>query len=97
MGEPSDGIRSKLRPRGAMPFFWPSSSPEHTHTNPMFCCVQEKLEHGKVHCLIASSNGRYTIGFTGGIRLNPMALLNKNQIDSSKAITKFEILKTKRD
>ena len=59
-------------------------------------CVQEKLEHGKVRCLIASSNGRYTIGFTGGIRLNPMTLLNKNQIDPSKAITKFEILKTKR-
>lgn len=59
-------------------------------------CVQEKLEHGKVHCLIASSNGKYTIGFTGGIRLNPMTLLNKNQIDSSKAITKFKILKTKR-
>ena len=59
-------------------------------------CVQEKLEHGKVHCLIASSNGKYKIGFTGGIRLNPMTLLNKNQIDPSKAVAKFKILKTQR-
>lgn len=60
-------------------------------------CVQEKFEHRKVHCLIASSNGRYTIGFTGGMRLNPMTLLSKNQIDPNKAITKFEVRKTKRD
>lgn len=58
-------------------------------------CVQEKFKKGKVSCLIASSNGKYTIGFTGGQNLNPMTLLNKNQIDQNSKIVDFKIIKNK--
>ncbi len=55
--------------------------------------VQEKFERGRVSCLIASSNGKCTIGFIGGKNLNPMTLLNKNQINPKMQITDFEISK----
>ena len=58
-------------------------------------CVQEKFERGKVFCLVASSNGKFTLGFTGGINLSPMTLLNKNQIKAEMAIVDFEVEKKK--
>ena len=58
-------------------------------------CVQEKFERGRVCCLIASSNDKFTLGFTGGINLSPMTLLNKNQIKAEASIVEFEVKKEK--
>lgn len=55
--------------------------------------IQEKFNKGKASCLIASSNGKYTIGFIRGYHLNPMTLLNKNQISLVDCITEFKITK----
>ena len=56
---------------------------------------QEMLEKNRVKCKIASSDGKYTLGFVQTSRFIhvPLTLLNKNQIDLSLAITEYEIIK----
>lgn len=58
---------------------------------------QELFAKGRVFCLLASSDGMCTLGFTGGKgSLNPHTLLNKNQINLSEGITDLIIQKHKR-
>ena len=54
--------------------------------------IQEKYSKGKVTCLIAASEGNYTLGFTGGKGpLNPMTLLNRNMLDHSLTVNRYTI------
>lgn len=49
--------------------------------------IQENYSRGKVTCLIAASEGKYTLGFTGGSgALNPMTLLNRNMLNHKISI-----------
>ena len=58
---------------------------------------QESFSKGRVICLLATSDGEFTLGFTGGkYTLNPHTLLHKNQIDSSVGITNIKISKKSR-
>lgn len=54
--------------------------------------IQENYTRGKVSCLIAASEGKFTLGFTGGTgALNPMTLLNRNTIDHDKSTKNYSI------
>ena len=54
--------------------------------------IQENYSRGKVTCLIAASDGTFTLGFTGGNGpLNPMTLLNRNMIDHSASTKDYKI------
>ena len=54
--------------------------------------IQENYSRGKVTCLIAASEGTFTLGFTGGNGpLNPMTLLNRNMINHSISIKEYQI------
>ena len=54
--------------------------------------IQENYSRGKVSCLVAASDGKFTLGFTGGISaLNPMTLLNGNMINHSESTKKYSI------
>ena len=49
--------------------------------------VQENFVRNNVICKIATSDGRFTIGFTGGERsVYPKTILNKNRLDETKTI-----------
>lgn len=58
--------------------------------------VQEKLVSGRVICLLAATDGTFTLGFTGGKTVNPMSLLNKNKTDPALAILDFVTEKKRR-
>ena len=59
--------------------------------------IQENYSRGKVSCLIATSEGTFTLGFTGGEgSLNPMTLLNRNTIDHSLSTKQYKITIKKR-
>ena len=59
--------------------------------------IQENYSRGKVTCLIAASEGTFTLGFTGGKGpLNPMTLLNRNTIDHSLSTKQYKITIKKR-
>ena len=59
--------------------------------------IQENYSRGKVTCLIATSDGTFTLGFTGGSGpLNPMTLLNRNTIDHSVSTKSYTIVIKKR-
>ena len=59
--------------------------------------IQENYSRGKVTCLIAASEGTFTLGFTGGTGpLNPMTLLNRNMIDHSLSTKQYKITIKKR-
>ena len=59
--------------------------------------IQENYSRGKVTCLIATSDGAFTLGFTGGSGpLNPMTLLNRNTIDHSVSTKSYTIVIKKR-
>ena len=53
------------------------------------------LEKNTVKCKIASSDGKYTIGFiqTSSFIHVPLTLLNRNQIDISLAILDCKVIK----
>ena len=54
--------------------------------------IQENYSKGKVVCLIAASDGKCTIGFTGGKgTLNPMTLLNRNTIDHKLSTKEYNL------
>ena len=54
--------------------------------------IQENFTSGKVKCLIAASEGTFTLGFTGGDgALNPMTLLNRNKINPYCAINEYNL------
>lgn len=54
--------------------------------------IQENYTRGKVSCLIAASEGKFTLGFTGGSgALNPMTLLNRNTIDHNKSTKNYSV------
>ena len=57
---------------------------------------QEMFERNTVKCLIASTNKKYTLGFSGDEILWPKTLLNSNRLDPNKTISKYEILKNTR-
>lgn len=55
--------------------------------------IQENYSRGKVVCLIAASEGTFTLGFVGGNGpLNPMTLLNRNMIDHSLSTKQYKIM-----
>ena len=55
--------------------------------------IQENYSRGKVVCLIAASEGTFTLGFVGGNGpLNPMTLLNRNMIDHSLSTRQYKIM-----
>ena len=58
--------------------------------------VQEKMVSGRVICLLAATDGAFTLCFTGGRVINPMSLLNKDKTDPALAITSFVIERKKR-
>lgn len=54
--------------------------------------IQENYTRGKVFCLIAASEGKFTLGFTGGAgALNRMTLLNRNIINHNKSTKNYSI------
>ena len=55
---------------------------------------QENYNKGNIQCLLATSDGKFTIGFTGGhYSLNPQTLLHKNLLDPTKTISNIQITK----
>ena len=56
---------------------------------------QEMLVKNTVKCKIATSDGKYTIGFiqVSSLIHVPLTLLNRNQIDPSAGISNYEITK----
>ena len=53
--------------------------------------VEEDFSSGSVRCKIATSEGTYTLGFTGTSFLVPNTLLNKDKIREKKQIVDFEM------
>ena len=57
---------------------------------------QETFIKGKVQCIIATSDGKYTLGFTGGKGpLNPLTLLHKDMLNG-EIITDAVVTKIQR-
>ncbi len=53
--------------------------------------VQEQFVKNRVICKIATSDGSFTIGFSGGSKfVYPMTVLNKNRLDEKKPIFKIK-------
>ena len=51
--------------------------------------AQEQFEKNRVICKIATTDGLFTLGFTGGkYCVYPKTVLNKNHLDESKPIIK---------
>lgn len=58
---------------------------------------QELFHKGKVKCIIAASDRKYTLGFTGGKgSLNPLTLLHNDFLDNETAIKDVAIIKITR-
>lgn len=58
---------------------------------------QESFVKGKVKCIVAASDRKYTLGFTGGEGpLNPLTLLHNDFLDDENAIGDITIAKIKR-
>ncbi len=58
--------------------------------------LEECFSKGKVTCVLAVTQGEFTIGFDGSKILFPKSLMHKNRIDESKAITQFKLDKIKK-
>ena len=52
--------------------------------------AQEQFVKNRIVCKLATSDGSFTIGFTGGKhRVYPKTVLNKNRLDETKPIIKI--------
>ena len=55
---------------------------------------QESFVKGKVKCIIAASDRKYTLGFTGGKgSLNPLTLLHNDFLNNEIAVDNIKIIK----
>lgn len=54
--------------------------------------VEEDFSSGSVRCKFATSEGTYTLGFTGASFLAPNTLLNNDKIRETKQIVDFEMI-----
>ena len=58
--------------------------------------LEETFSKGRVTCTLVATQKDFTIGFDGVDVLYPKTLMHKNRVDSSKAVTHFELYKVKK-
>lgn len=54
--------------------------------------LQENFKKGSIPCCLGTTNGDFSVGFIGK-SLQPLTLLNGNELDPSKAIGNLKITK----
>ncbi|MCQ2786956.1 MAG: PBECR4 domain-containing protein [Bacilli bacterium] len=55
--------------------------------------IEEDFHKGVVYCLIATTNGNYTLGFIGKNECRPRTLLDDNQLNPSQTIKNISVKK----